>query len=297
MDELTEAATALLRRDGRRSFSELARDLGTNRQSIANRLTPLLESGDLRIIAAVHPRLLGLDVLGHLSLRVRGPLERTVERIVATSSSVFISETVGPHQLAVELHAHSLGDLQADVRTIRNGPEVVGADLLLYEHQLKSFFLGEEPGIDLPNLNHADLVILDMLQQDGRIGYSELAEAAGISTSGARMRMQRLLDAGVMKIGALGPRVSLPVFGIGICTSTRTPAMLQELRAHPGTEFLSRTVGRYDLVATITFSSLAEHAKLLTRLRAEADIQNVETWLHLRIHQERYQRRALQTGR
>lgn len=293
MDDLTELAIAELRRDGRASFSDLARRLGTTRAGISNRLTPLLESESLIVAAAVHPGLLGLTVLGHASIHARGRLAEVVEEIRRLEGPVFISETLGAHQLVAELHTRSTDELRRQISAIRELPQVDRVDVLVYERIMASFFLGEEPHTDTIRLDAADLLLIEELQRDGRTPYAALAEASGLSVSGARTRVTRLLESGAMQIGAIrgnrGERGELTV-GLGITAPGDHAALVEALQRAPGLQFLARTIGRYDLVATVGVPSLPRLHELLTELREVAPGLGIEQWVHARIHLERYHR-------
>ncbi|GAA1422859.1 Lrp/AsnC family transcriptional regulator [Agrococcus citreus] len=291
MDALTEAAVQLLRRDGRLSFSEIARQLGTTRTAVTARVGPMLESGALRILAAVHPRVLGLHSLAHLSFRVAGSTTPLIKRMDELGSPVFISETVGPFEVAAEVHTRDRRELQSVMRTLRGAEGVVDMQLAIYEHVLNSFFLGAEP-TDEQHLDQADLALISELQRDGRLGYAELAAASGLSITGARGRVQRMLDHGIMRIGAVGQRSDSSrnlVFGLGITVHDGGERVADLISARPGLEFLARTYGRFDLVATVPFASFDDFQALVDTLREMEGVRAVDAWLHARIRQERYQ--------
>lgn len=291
MDALTEAAVQLLRRDGRMSFSEIARQLDTTRAAVTARVSPMLESGALRILAAVHPRVLGLHSLAHLSFRVAGSTAPLIARMAELESPVFISETVGPFEVAAEVHTRDRRQLQAAMRALRSAPGVVDMQLAIYEHVLNSFFLGAEPA-DEQHLDQADLALVSELQRDGRIGYAELAAASGLSITGARGRVQRMLDLGIMRIGAVGQRSDSSrnlVFGLGVTLHDEGDRVVELISARPGLEFLARTYGRFDVIATVPFASFDDFQALVDTLRELDGVRAVDTWLHARIRQERYQ--------
>lgn len=293
VDEITEGAIALLRRDGRASYSDLARRLGTTRVNVARRISPMLEDGSLRVIAAVHPRLLGLDVLAHLMVRAEGDIYALARRIAGIEASVFISEITGPMQLVVEVHLTSLAELQSVVREVRRMDGVNEVAVMLYERLLRSFFLGEEPRLIPHSLDEVDLQIMELLQRDGRLGYAELSEQVGLSISGCRTRLTRLIESGAMAIGAVVRRERADAeglaFGFGIVLDGEDADVLELLLAEPLLEFLASGVGRFDLVATITFRSLEDFTSLLARLRGAPGVKFVNEWMHARIHEERYQ--------
>lgn len=293
VDEITDGAIAILRRDGRASFSDLARRLGTTRANVTRRIAPMLEDGSLRVIAAVHPRLLGLDVLAHLMVRATGDVPALARRIAQIDATVFISEITGAMQLVVELHLTTLSELQSAVREVRAMPGVAEVAVMLYERMLRSFFLGEEPGLIAHGLDEVDLQIMELLQGDGRLGYAEMSEQVGLSISGCRTRVTRLIESGAMQIGAIERRdpkdAERPTFGFGIVLDgDETPAVALLLE-QPSLEFLARGVGRYDLVATVSFHSVVGFTELLERLRLTPGIRHVDQWLHARVHVERYQ--------
>lgn len=293
VDEITEGAVALLRRDGRASYSDLARRLGTTRANVARRISPMLEDGSLRVIAAVHPRLLGLDVLAHLMVQAEGDIYQLARRIAQIDSTVFISEITGPLQLVIEVHLTTLSELQAVVREVRTLPGVNEVSVMLYERMLRSFFLGEEPRLIPHSLDETDLQIMELLQVDGRLGYAELSEQVGLSISGCRTRLTRLIESGAMQIGAVVRRERADAeglaFGFGVVLDGDDTAALDLLLAEPMLEFLASGVGRYDLVATITFRGLDDFTALLARLRSAPGVKFVSEWMHARIHEERYQ--------
>jgi DNA-binding Lrp family transcriptional regulator len=292
MDALTEEALALLRTDGRLSFAELARALDAPRAAIAARISPMLESGELRIVAAVHPRFFGLNVMAHIALRISGDVDRIVAEIGERIPAVFISETVGAEQLVVETHVRSLGELQAVLREIRGLPGVSDARHLIYDHVLNSFFLGAEPDGPQAELDEADGAIIELLQQDGRTAYRELAEHAGLSITAVRSRVNRLVTSGIMRIGPLGQRSDSTgslVFGIGVNLAGDGDDVVALASGRRGLEFMARTVGRFDLLATIAFSSLQDLNSFLDQLRRIPETRAVTTWLHARIRLERYQ--------
>lgn len=291
MDPIIERAISLLRRDGRATYSELARQLDTSRVNVASKLGPLLENGSVRVIAAVHPRLLGLDILAHASLRVSGPLEPVLASVAQLTTPVFVSETTGQYQLVCELHAHDMRELQVDLGRLREAVGVLEVEVILYERMLSSFFLGEEPGQFEHGFDVHDLEIIHLLQADGRMSYSDIAHKVGLSVSAARSRVTRLLESGAMQIGVVRGRNAASselVFGFGFKLKGAEAELLELLSLDPGLEFLARTVGRFGVVATLAFPSLREFNGLVERLREIESVHTIDTWLHAAIRLERY---------
>jgi len=292
MDQLTKKIIAILRRDGRASYSDIARELNTTRDGVAARVNPLFQSGELRVIAAPHPRVLGLTVTAHLSIKVTGDAHRVVAALERIESIVFISIAAGAYQVIAETELPSMGELRQQVTLIRALDGVLEVQVLLYERILNSFFLGAEPESLNYTFDEFDIKIIKRLQQDGRASYADLADNVGLSLSGCRIRVQRLLESGVMQIGAIQQRADMTddlVFGIGVNARGDLRDATKLLRTAPGLEFLARTVGRYDLVATVSFNSLRDVGQLVAKVASLPTVSYCEQWLHVQLVRERYE--------
>lgn len=292
MDQLTKKIIAILRRNGRASYSDIARELNTTRDYVASRVNPLFQSGELRVIAAPHPRVLGLTVSAHLSIKVSADTRPIVAALERLDSLVFISVAAGTYQIIVETELPSLAELGQQISMIRALEGVTDVQVLLYERVLSSFFLGPEPESFSYDFDEIDINIIRLLQQDGRASYADLAQNVGLSLSGCRIRVQRLLESGVMQIGAIQQRSDMTddlLFGVGVNAHNDLSDVTKLLGAEPGLEFMGRTVGRYDLVATLSFNSLREFNHMIARLRALPTVTYCEQWLHVQIVRERYE--------
>src|SRR5437868_3943688 len=72
MHDLDDRLIRLLQADGRASFSELSKQLGVTRSAATAKVNELISTGELRIVAAIHPRLLGLTAVAHVSIQLNG---------------------------------------------------------------------------------------------------------------------------------------------------------------------------------------------------------------------------------
>jgi len=290
MTDLTAQMIAILRRNGRASYSEIARELGTNRDYVASRINPLIEAGKLRIVTGVHPRILGLTTSAHLSIKADGDTQVIIDTLERLDAPVLISAVAGAFQIVVELQLHSLTELRRQIATIRATPGVREINVLLYERILSSFFLGAEPATQ-SQLDETDIKIVNRLLRDGRANFAELAQAVGLSVSGCRTRVQRLLESGLVQIGAIKQRSDMTndlLFGIGVNVRNESREAIDAILTSPGLEFLACTVGRFDLLATVEFTSLRDFNLLVSQLRRLASVEYCEQWLHVRIVREQY---------
>lgn len=291
MQDLDSPLIRLLQADGRASFSDLSKQLGVARSVVAAKFNELISSGELRVVAAVHPRLLGLTAVAHISIQLNGSVQPALQKLNQLDGAVFASLTTGRYGVIAELRLPTVERLYEDVEAVRLCDGVAGVDVLMYKEVVRSLFLGKEPPDPRLELDEADLLILAELQLDGRMGFEALGERVGLSASAARNRVIRLLDARVMQIGPILRRSGSSramAFGFGVSASSGTEEAVNFFSATPGVEFIATCFGRYDLVATVGVTSLEEMHETLDTVRSMASVASVESWLHLKIVQERY---------
>lgn len=295
MDDFDEDLIRALQVDGRAQFSALAEQLGVHRTLVARRVGELVASGEIRILAAVHPRAVGLPVQVNLQLRLTGPTSPVFEQLGAFANVVFLSEISGQSQAVVEVWAADLEDVGRSVRAIQSIEGVAEVQLAIYDRVLRRLRLGEDPDLADLVFDDFDIALIVQLQVDGRLTFGELARRTGRSASACRARVLRLLRSGVMRIGAVRTRrrvTSSVLAGVGIMLTGEGDdlASAEELLLGiPTIEFAARTLGRYGLIATIAARSLADFTEIVRSIRAHPSVHLVETWIHAFVWQERYE--------
>ncbi|GAA1625749.1 AsnC family transcriptional regulator [Leucobacter chromiireducens] len=295
MEAFDEDLIRALQLDGRAQFSALAEQLGVHRTVVAQRVHELIESGEIRILAAVHPRAVGLPVQVNLQFRITGPTSPVFEHLLSYTNVVFLSEISGQAQGVVEVWAADLEDVGRSVRAIQAIPGVRDVQFSLYDRVLKRLRLGEDPDPNQLSFDAFDIELMAQLQLDGRLTFGELARRTGRSASACRTRVLRLLDSGVMRIGAVRSRLnatSSVLSGVGILLSGDAEGLASAeelLLSIPTIEFAARTLGRYGLIATIAARSIADYTAIVRSIRAHPSVTHVDTWIHAAVWLERYE--------
>ena len=72
--DLDRRLVRVLQQDPRASVVTLARAIHEPRAVVGERLRALIDSGAIRVVAAVHPHFAGLQVIAHVSVATRGPV-------------------------------------------------------------------------------------------------------------------------------------------------------------------------------------------------------------------------------
>lgn len=290
LDELESRLIDALKRDGRASVKRLAEEVGCTRLTAAARLDELLATGRLRIIAAVHPEISGLTEYVHVSVKVNGQVLPVAQRIAQLRAAPFVSVTSGEYQVVAELQLPGRAELYAALAEVREIPGVQYISSLVYTEEMHGTLLPEGP-LRQRRLDAIDRQLIGLLQEDGRRSFSDLSRLIGLSPSATAARVNELRDSRALRIGPLIGRAGAQdgvVAGIGLNFRGDGSEVMGLLRSLPAVEYVAKTLGRFDAIATIAGGSTAALEHSIDGIAAIGCVTRVESWLHLRILKERY---------
>ena len=150
----------------------------------------------------------------------------------------------------------------------------------------------EQPGS--PEIDELDKAITRHLQVDGRMPYSKLGPAVGLSQAAARQRVQRLVDRGVMQVVAVTDPAMLgfavqALVGIEVAGDVRAAA--DALGEWDEIEYVVITAGRYDVFAEVVCSDMAHLLELVNdRIRRLDGVSGTEIFSYLHLTKQTYSR-------
>ncbi|GAB3186975.1 Lrp/AsnC family transcriptional regulator [Nesterenkonia suensis] len=287
--ELDERLIRSLQKDGRRSATGLARELGQPRNIVAARIRALISEGRIRIVAAADPAFLGERMMAHVSITGGGRLGSLIEQLCARADVPLVSAVTGDQDVIVEVRTRDLTTLHSTLSWIRSFPEVAGVDAVLYVDVVAGVFISGYVGAR--DVDDLDLHLIELLREDGRQSCRSMAERVQLSESAVRKRVNRLLRSRIVTVGAVvahGTASGRLKIGLGIKVTGADADVVDALRACPELEFAARTIGRFDIVATL---NSGEPSGLTARMEALKDLPGVvrsETWFHLETYKEDY---------
>jgi DNA-binding Lrp family transcriptional regulator len=135
-------------------------------------------------------------------------------------------------------------------------------------------------------MDNLDQRLIAKLRHDARAPVAELAQALGVSRGTVSNRMARLERDGVITGYTLRLRPDSTPDEIRAWTSIRVEGrqntVVSALLGEPGVAALHDTNGRWDLLAELRVSSLAELSAVLERVRKVPGVSATETSTHLR---------------
>lgn len=289
LDATDEAIIRLLEGDGRLTHREVATRVGLSRSAAAARVQRLLDEGQVDVRGAVHPAVLGHEVLGHLSVAVRGPAAAVAHAVAERDDAPFVSLTAGRFPVVVELRASGVGAIEDAATEIRDLRGVDAVETLVYTEVLRDVAgpVGEVRTVP----DETDIALLRALQEDGRASYVELGAAVGLSAPGARRRVLRLRAGNVVRVGAVvrhSGRERRSATGVGIRLDGPPREVAGSLLELEEATFVARTLGRYDVLLTVSAATGEDLVELLDRLRIHQGVRDLESWSHLRFVKESY---------
>lgn len=289
MDQIDEAIVELLEVDGRISHPEIARRVGLSRSAAAVRVQRLIASGQVVVRGVVHPAVIGRGALAHVGLTVDRPAARVAAALGHRDDVPFLSLTSGVHGVVAEVRAASMREIDRAIGQLRGIDGVVAIDTLTYIEVVRDVV--GPVGDVTTDVDDVDLALLRALQDDGRTSYVDLAAVVGLSAAGARRRVVRLIDAQVVRIGAVvrhSGQDRQSAMGFGLWLAGDHHDVVAALTAMPSVIFVARTLGRFDVLVTVRAFSAAQLVELLDTVRAMPGVNGLESWTHLEVVKESY---------
>lgn len=104
-DEIDHVILQTLQEDGRKSFSDLAKDMGMAVSTISKRYMNLVECGILTIVGRVEPERVGLNAYAAIQVQVDtvANVERVAKELQAMPEVCFLALRTGDFQLEINV--------------------------------------------------------------------------------------------------------------------------------------------------------------------------------------------------
>jgi Lrp/AsnC family transcriptional regulator, regulator for asnA, asnC and gidA len=138
LDDLDEAILRRLQEEGRRSYRQIARELGVSEGTVRSRVRRLEEGGALRVIAFIDPSRLG-SVLALILIRVdTEEHDRVVGILSGWREATYVSSLVGRADVYIQVICPDNQSLWNLVKEVRGLPGVLETETML-EMQVHKF--------------------------------------------------------------------------------------------------------------------------------------------------------------
>jgi Lrp/AsnC family transcriptional regulator for asnA, asnC and gidA len=141
-------------------------------------------------------------------------------------------------------------------------------------------------------IDETDKAIIEALQTDGRMPYTRLGTAVGLSEAAVRQRVQRLTESGVVQIVAVTDPLMLgfnrmAMVGLKVEGDLRTVAA--DIAAIPDVSYVVIVSGSFDLLMEVVCEDDDHLLSILNdKVRAIPGIRSTETFTYLRLDKQTF---------
>ncbi|UOQ56228.1 Lrp/AsnC family transcriptional regulator [Leucobacter allii] len=140
-------------------------------------------------------------------------------------------------------------------------------------------------------LDEIDEQLILLLERDGRMSYADLGVEVGLTPGGARARVKRLQERGVVRvIGVTSPRaVGLQsIASLQIEVSGDIDAVADRIAAFEGVRYVVLGSGRFSILVEAYATSPSGLFSLINRqIREIPGVAHIETFLYDSVHTHR----------
>ncbi len=146
MDEIDAQLIRHLQVDGRRPYTQLAREVGLSEAAVRQRIQRLLDGGVMQIVAVTDPLQLGLHRQAMILIKVEGDIREVAAELATFDEVDYLVLTAGSVDILAEVLVRdddALLELLND--RIRKVPGVVGTESVIYLKLTKQTYAWNVP--------------------------------------------------------------------------------------------------------------------------------------------------------
>lgn len=133
--------------------------------------------------------------------------------------------------------------------------------------------------------------MIALLQKDGRMSYTAIANEVGLSEAAVRQRAQRLMQQGVMQIVAVTDPLQLGFAWeamIGVRVSGDIEEIADTLGKIEAIDFIVLTGGKFDIILEVVADSDDQLIELTDTIRSIPGVAGSETLVYLSTSKQAY---------
>lgn len=141
-------------------------------------------------------------------------------------------------------------------------------------------------------LDDLDRKLVAALQEDGRYGYAELGELVGLTAGGARRRVMRLEDRGVLQIVGVTDPMRLgykSMAMVGVVASGDVDVLADELSENSSVVYVVLAAGQFDLLVEVLAKDQSEMFQVInSTIRKHPGVLRAEIFTYYSIRTHRF---------
>ncbi len=141
-------------------------------------------------------------------------------------------------------------------------------------------------------VDHLDIEIMQLLQQDGRVPYSAISRALNVSEATVRYRIKRLIEEKIVSITAYINYEKLKFSSIACIELEVTPAFFEEtiftLTEIEKVTFLAVVTGRSNITLEYLYEDNDDLIQFLNYLKNLDDVKQIDSRIMLKVYKSQY---------
>ena len=132
LDRSNRRIIEILQRDGRRSFTAIAREVGISEAAVRARVQRLTDAGVLDVVAVTNPLKLGFEVMALVGVQANSDLSRVADEVSEWQETSYVVIAAGAYDLLVEVVCEDNQHLLRVVERLRNVEGVKSTETFMY---------------------------------------------------------------------------------------------------------------------------------------------------------------------
>lgn len=143
IDRTDQVIVCLLMEDGRMSYAEIARRIGSiSERSVRSRIERLVREGVIRVSAVVNPRTVGLPVTADVWMEIEpGRVQDVAQRMAEREEVSYVAYSTGDRDLSIQIYAADNDELYRFVsEVVGNVPGVRRTSTIMVPRVLKDVY-------------------------------------------------------------------------------------------------------------------------------------------------------------
>jgi Lrp/AsnC family transcriptional regulator for asnA, asnC and gidA len=148
------------------------------------------------------------------------------------------------------------------------------------------------PHNDEAALDAIDRAIIAQLQVDGRLPYSKLGPAVGLSEAAVRQRVQRLMENGLMQVVAVTDPLVLRdsmMAMVGLRVQGDSRLVAEQISALPESIYVVAVSGTFDIILELVCDSREELLTVLNeKIRTIPGVAATESFMYLSLYKHTF---------
>jgi Lrp/AsnC family transcriptional regulator for asnA, asnC and gidA len=142
IDRVSRGIIAMLQRDGRCPYTEIARNLGISEAAVRARVHALTGSGVLQIVGLTDPGNMGFGVMALIGVQANQDLNRIAELVSTWPETTYVVISAGSYDLLIEVVCADNAALLLLVERLRavDGVRTTEAFIYISRHKLNYAF-------------------------------------------------------------------------------------------------------------------------------------------------------------